>query len=184
MRGGHEERDKHARLFGLQTGPRTTTWHGHVVGPHCLRCARECNVKTSPALHISPGPLRFDYCHCGPPRRCPPRGASSIFKVIFSKLSQPDRVGICILYRIMDAPFEILRRVALWRAQYDESCKLYSGESYCLLLASMVESVGEASEAVVSLSIVQGRAIGVTHYLLGGIATTWASFLARIIAVG
>jgi len=26
--------------------------------------------------------------------------------------------------------------------------------------------------------------IGVTHYLLGGIATTWAFFLARIIAVG
>ncbi|XLU64964.1 hypothetical protein S245_024173, partial [Arachis hypogaea] len=25
------------------------------------------------------------------------------------------------------APFEILRRVALWRAQYDESCKLCSG---------------------------------------------------------
>lgn len=30
---------------------------------------------------------------------------------------------------------EILRRVALWRAQYDESCKLCSGGSYCLLLA-------------------------------------------------
>ncbi|URD76166.1 hypothetical protein MUK42_26836 [Musa troglodytarum] len=42
------------------------------------------------------------------------------------------------------APFEILRRVALWRAQYDESCKLCSGGSYCLSLASMVESVGEA----------------------------------------
>ena len=40
--------------------------------------------------------------------------------------------------------FEILRRVALWRAQYDESCKLCSGGSYCLSLASMVESVGEA----------------------------------------
>ena len=38
--------------------------------------------------------------------------------------------------------FEILRRVALWRAQYDESCKLCSGGSYCLSLASMVESVG------------------------------------------
>nr|QBL07958.1 photosystem I P700 apoprotein A1 [Selaginella moellendorffii] len=33
-------------------------------------------------------------------------------------------------------------------------------------------------------SIVQGRAVGVAHYLLGGIATTWAFFLARIIAVG
>ncbi|GKF61950.1 photosystem I P700 chlorophyll A apoprotein A1 [Tanacetum coccineum] len=28
-----------------------------------------------------------------------------------------------------------------------------------------------------ALSIVQGRAIEVTHYLLGGIATTWAFFL-------
>jgi photosystem I P700 chlorophyll a apoprotein A1 len=35
-----------------------------------------------------------------------------------------------------------------------------------------------------ALSIVQGRAIGVAHYLLGGIVTTWAFFLARIIAVG
>ncbi|MCL3782815.1 hypothetical protein EMN47_20820, partial [Prolixibacteraceae bacterium JC049] len=35
-----------------------------------------------------------------------------------------------------------------------------------------------------ALSIIQGRAVGVTHYLLGGIATTWAFFLARIIAVG
>ncbi|KAL4278455.1 hypothetical protein GQ457_03G011560 [Hibiscus cannabinus] len=39
------------------------------------------------------------------------------------------------------APFDILRTVALWRAQYDESCKLCSGGSYCLSLASMVESV-------------------------------------------
>jgi len=30
---------------------------------------------------------------------------------------------------------------------------------------------------------VQGRAVGVAHYLLGGIVTTWAFFLARIIAV-
>ena len=35
-----------------------------------------------------------------------------------------------------------------------------------------------------ALSIVQGRAVGVTNYILGGIATTWAFFLARIIAVG
>eukprot|EP01018_Ginkgo_biloba_P040780 Gb_06831 [translate_table: standard] len=33
-----------------------------------------------------------------------------------------------------------------------------------------------------ALSIVQGRAVGVAHYLLGGIATTWAFFLARILA--
>nr|QQP17283.1 photosystem I P700 apoprotein A1 [Selaginella exaltata] len=35
-----------------------------------------------------------------------------------------------------------------------------------------------------ALSIVQGRAVGVAHYPLGGIATTWAFFLARIMAVG
>ena len=35
-----------------------------------------------------------------------------------------------------------------------------------------------------ALSIIQGRAVGVTHYLLGGIATTWAFFLARMISVG
>jgi photosystem I P700 chlorophyll a apoprotein A1 len=35
-----------------------------------------------------------------------------------------------------------------------------------------------------ALSIVQGRTVGVSHYLLGGIATTWAFFNARIIAVG
>jgi photosystem I P700 chlorophyll a apoprotein A1 len=34
-----------------------------------------------------------------------------------------------------------------------------------------------------ALSIIHGRAVGVAHYLLGGIVTTWAFFLARIIAV-
>jgi photosystem I P700 chlorophyll a apoprotein A1 len=35
-----------------------------------------------------------------------------------------------------------------------------------------------------ALSITQGRAVGVAHYLLGGIATTWSFFLRRIISVG
>jgi photosystem I P700 chlorophyll a apoprotein A1 len=35
-----------------------------------------------------------------------------------------------------------------------------------------------------ALSIVQGRAVGVAHFLLGGIATTWSFFLARLISVG
>jgi photosystem I P700 chlorophyll a apoprotein A1 len=35
-----------------------------------------------------------------------------------------------------------------------------------------------------ALSIVQGRAVGLAHYLLGGIATTWAFFLARFGALG
>ncbi|HHP7231461.1 MAG TPA: photosystem I core protein PsaA [Xenococcaceae cyanobacterium] len=35
-----------------------------------------------------------------------------------------------------------------------------------------------------ALSITQGRAVGVAHYLLGGIVTTWAFFLARTAALG
>jgi photosystem I P700 chlorophyll a apoprotein A1 len=35
-----------------------------------------------------------------------------------------------------------------------------------------------------ALSITQGRAVGVAHYLLGGIVTTWSFFLARLISVG
>jgi photosystem I P700 chlorophyll a apoprotein A1 len=35
-----------------------------------------------------------------------------------------------------------------------------------------------------ALSIIQGRAVGVTHYLLGSIVTIWAFFLSRIIAIG
>jgi len=35
-----------------------------------------------------------------------------------------------------------------------------------------------------ALSITQGRAVGVAHYILGGIRTTWSFFLARIISVG
>jgi photosystem I P700 chlorophyll a apoprotein A1 len=35
-----------------------------------------------------------------------------------------------------------------------------------------------------ALSITQGRAVGMTQYLLGGIGTTWAFFHARIISVG
>ncbi|KAM2275143.1 hypothetical protein ACFXTI_033728 [Malus domestica] len=42
-------------------------------------------------------------------------------------------------FQLSTFPFEILRRVALWRAQYDESCKLCSGGSYCLSLASMFD---------------------------------------------
>lgn len=35
-----------------------------------------------------------------------------------------------------------------------------------------------------ALSITHGRAVGAAHYLLGGIVTTWAFFLARMVAVG
>lgn len=35
-----------------------------------------------------------------------------------------------------------------------------------------------------ALSITQGRAVGVAHYLLGSIVTTWAFFLARMASIG
>jgi photosystem I P700 chlorophyll a apoprotein A1 len=35
-----------------------------------------------------------------------------------------------------------------------------------------------------ALSITQGRAVGVTHYLVGGIGTTWSFFHARSISIG
>jgi photosystem I P700 chlorophyll a apoprotein A1 len=34
------------------------------------------------------------------------------------------------------------------------------------------------------VSISQGRAVGVAKSLLGGIATTWSFFIARLISVG
>jgi photosystem I P700 chlorophyll a apoprotein A1 len=34
-----------------------------------------------------------------------------------------------------------------------------------------------------ALSISQGRAVGLTHFYLGGIATTWSFILARIVAL-
>ncbi|KAL5643878.1 hypothetical protein ACJX0J_001511, partial [Zea mays] len=58
---------------------------------------------------------------------------------------------------------------------------LFSGRGYW---QELIESIVWAHNKLKALSIIQGRAVGVTHYLLGGIATTWAFFLARIIAVG
>jgi photosystem I P700 chlorophyll a apoprotein A1 len=34
-----------------------------------------------------------------------------------------------------------------------------------------------------ALSITQGRGVGLAHYLLGGIGTTWSFFLSRIVSV-
>ncbi|XLR18222.1 hypothetical protein S83_046134 [Arachis hypogaea] len=64
---------------------------------------------------------------------------------------------------------------------------LFSGRGYWQeLIESIVWAHNKLKVAPATqpraLSIVQGRAVGVTHYLLGGIATTWAFFLARIIA--
>ncbi|CAN6483138.1 unnamed protein product [Victoria cruziana] len=66
---------------------------------------------------------------------------------------------------------------------------LFSGRSYWQkLIKSIVWAHNKLQVAPATqpraLSIIQGRAVGVTNYLLGGIATTWAFFLARIILVG
>jgi photosystem I P700 chlorophyll a apoprotein A1 len=66
---------------------------------------------------------------------------------------------------------------------------LFSGRGYWQeLIESIVWAHNKLKVASViqprALSITQGRAVGVAHYLLGGIATTWSFFLARIISVG
>ena len=66
---------------------------------------------------------------------------------------------------------------------------LFSGRGYWQeLIESIVWAHNKIKVAPTiqprALSITQGRAVGVAHYLLGGIGTTWAFFLARIIAVG
>jgi photosystem I P700 chlorophyll a apoprotein A1 len=66
---------------------------------------------------------------------------------------------------------------------------LFSGRGYWQeLIESIVWAHNKLKVAPAiqprALSIVQGRAVGVAHYLLGGIVTTWAFFLARIIAIG
>jgi photosystem I P700 chlorophyll a apoprotein A1 len=66
---------------------------------------------------------------------------------------------------------------------------LFSGRGYWQeLIESIVWAHNKLNVAPAiqprALSIIQGRAVGVAHYLLGGIVTTWAFFLARIISVG
>nr|YP_009399747.1 photosystem I P700 apoprotein A1 [Digenea simplex]ARW69566.1 photosystem I P700 apoprotein A1 [Digenea simplex] len=66
---------------------------------------------------------------------------------------------------------------------------LFSGRGYW---QELIESIVWAHNKVKvapsiqprALSITQGRAVGLAHYLLGGIGTTWAFFLARILSVG
>jgi photosystem I P700 chlorophyll a apoprotein A1 len=66
---------------------------------------------------------------------------------------------------------------------------LYSGRGYW---QELIESIVWAHNKIKvapsiqprALSITQGRAVGLGHYLLGGIGTTWAFFHARIISVG
>jgi photosystem I P700 chlorophyll a apoprotein A1 len=66
---------------------------------------------------------------------------------------------------------------------------LFSGRGYWQeLIESIVWAHSKLNVAPAiqprALSIIQGRAVGLAHYLLGGIATTWAFFLARYGALG
>jgi photosystem I P700 chlorophyll a apoprotein A1 len=66
---------------------------------------------------------------------------------------------------------------------------LFSGRGYWQeLIESIVWAHNKLKVAPAiqprALSIIQGRAVGVAHYLLGGIVTTWAFFLARVISAG
>jgi photosystem I P700 chlorophyll a apoprotein A1 len=66
---------------------------------------------------------------------------------------------------------------------------LFSGRGYWQeLIESVVWAHNKLDVAPAiqprALSITQGRAVGLAHYLLGGIGITWAFFLARIISVG
>jgi len=66
---------------------------------------------------------------------------------------------------------------------------LFSGRGYWQeLIESILWAHNKVKVAPViqprALSITQGRAVGLSHYLLGGICTTWAFFLARICAIG
>ena len=66
---------------------------------------------------------------------------------------------------------------------------LFSGRGYWqVLIESIVWAHNKLKVAPTiqprALSITQGRAVGVAHYLFGGIATTWAFFHAHILSVG
>jgi len=65
---------------------------------------------------------------------------------------------------------------------------LFSGRGYWQeLIESIVWAHNKLKVAPAiqprALSIIQGRAVGVAHYLLGGIVTTWAFFLARSLSL-
>jgi photosystem I P700 chlorophyll a apoprotein A1 len=66
---------------------------------------------------------------------------------------------------------------------------LFSGRGYwqelieSIVWAHSKLNVGPAIQPR-ALSIIQGRAVGLGHFLLGGIVTTWAFFLARFAALG
>ena len=65
---------------------------------------------------------------------------------------------------------------------------LYSGRGYW---QELIESIVWAHNKIklivyvqgIALSISQGRAVGLTHYMLGGILVTWSYFISRIISL-
>eukprot|EP00980_Cylindrotheca_fusiformis_P031175 scaffold25935_cov2061-Cylindrotheca_fusiformis.AAC.1 len=66
--------------------------------------------------------------------------------------------------------------------------KLHNGRGYWQeLIESIVWAHNKLNFAPAiqprALSITQGRAVGLAHYLLGGIGTTWSFFLARAISI-
>ncbi|MEM6835312.1 MAG: photosystem I core protein PsaA [Cyanobacteria bacterium P01_C01_bin.120] len=66
---------------------------------------------------------------------------------------------------------------------------LFSGRGYWQeLIESIVWAHSKLKVAPAiqprAMSITQGRAVGLAHYLLGGIGTTWAFFHARILTIG
>ncbi|MEO1691425.1 MAG: photosystem I core protein PsaA, partial [Cyanobacteria bacterium J06631_6] len=66
---------------------------------------------------------------------------------------------------------------------------LFSGRGYWQeLIESIIWAHNKLKITVAiqprALSITQGRAVGVAHYLLGSIVVTWAFFLARMAAIG
>ena len=65
---------------------------------------------------------------------------------------------------------------------------LYSGRGYWQeLVESLVWCHSKLHLVVLvqprALSITQGRAVGVTHFVIGGVSTTWSFILSRIIAI-
>ncbi|KAK8636185.1 hypothetical protein V6N13_004891 [Hibiscus sabdariffa] len=114
------------------------------------------------------------------------------------QVSAWDHVFLGLFWKYNSISEEILRRALLllmggsaisYGHKHPSLMFLFNGRGYWQeLIESIVWAHNKLKVAPATqpraLSIVQGRAVGVTHYLLGGTATTWAFFLARIIAVG
>jgi photosystem I P700 chlorophyll a apoprotein A1 len=93
-------------------------------------------------------------------------------QVIQSYGSQGGSYGLLFLGAHFVWAFSLMFLIS-WRGYWQE------------LIESIVWAHATLSVAPViyprALSITQGRAVGITHYLLGGIVTTWAFFQARLL---